>query len=69
MGHLEHHLLPFFGTIPITKLTGEGILEYRKLRAGQRVASNAHSALPETKFLASRTSKWPVRATMSCMAS
>jgi integrase len=49
-GQLEHHLLPFFGTIPVTKLTGEDILEYRKLRAGQRVASNAHSALPETKL-------------------
>lgn len=49
-GQLDRHLLPFFGPISVKKLTGEQILEYRKLRAAQHVQSNSHSAKPETKL-------------------
>jgi integrase len=49
-GQLELHLKPFFGAISVKKLTGDQILEYRKLRASQHVQSNSHSAKPETKL-------------------
>jgi integrase len=42
--------ISFFGAISVKKLTGEQILEYRKLRAAQHVQSNSHSAKPETKL-------------------
>jgi integrase len=48
-GQLDNHLIPFFGKIPIRKLTGNDIVAYRNMRRKQRVASNAHTLKPDTK--------------------